>query len=37
MVFSTSAKFQIIRFEFDSVTSLDDCIEELLEQGKYSI
>lgn len=30
---STSPKFRVIRFEFESVTSLDDCIDELVEQG----
>ncbi len=30
---STCPKFRIIRFEFESVTSLDDCIDELVEQG----
>ena len=30
---STSPKFRIIRFEFECVTSVDDCIDELLEQG----
>jgi hypothetical protein len=33
MAFSTSPKFKVIRFEFESVTSLDDCIDELVEQG----
>lgn len=31
--FSTSPKFQVIRFEFESVTSLDDCTDELVEQS----
>jgi hypothetical protein len=31
--FSTSPKFIVIRFEFESVTSLDDCMNELVEQG----
>lgn len=31
--FSTCPKFRVIRFEFESVTSLDDCIDELVEQG----
>ncbi|CAF4329563.1 unnamed protein product [Rotaria socialis] len=33
MAFSTSAKFQVVKFEFESVTSLDDCIDELVEQN----
>jgi len=33
MAFSTNPKFRVIRFEFESVTSLDDCIDELVEQG----
>lgn len=36
MAFSTNAKFQVIRFEFDSITSLDDCIDELVEQSMKS-
>ncbi len=35
IAFSTSPKFKIIRFEFESVTSLDDCIDELVEQGMF--
>ena len=31
--FATSSKFKVARFEFESVTSLDDCIDELFEQG----
>jgi hypothetical protein len=33
MAFSTSPKFKVIRFEFESINSLDDCIDELVEQG----
>jgi hypothetical protein len=33
MAFSTQPKFRVIRFEFESVTSLDDCIDELVEQS----
>jgi hypothetical protein len=33
MAFSTSPTFNVIRFEFESVSSLDDCIDELVEQG----
>jgi hypothetical protein len=33
IAFSTSPKFKVIRFEFDSVTSLDDCMDELADQG----
>ncbi len=33
MAFSTSPKFKVIRYEFENVTSLDDCIDELVEQG----
>ncbi|CAF4419653.1 unnamed protein product, partial [Rotaria magnacalcarata] len=33
MAFSTSAKFLVVKFEFESVTSLDDCIDELVEQS----
>lgn len=28
--FSTNPKFKVIKFEFESVTSLDDCIDELV-------
>ena len=31
--FSSSPKFKIIKFEFESVTSLDDCIDELVHHG----
>jgi hypothetical protein len=37
MAFSTSPKFKVIRFEFESVTSLDDCIDELVEQGNENL
>ncbi len=37
MAFSTSPKFKVIRFEFESVTSLDDCIDELVEQGNQNL
>ncbi|CAF0742860.1 unnamed protein product [Rotaria sordida] len=33
--FSSNPKFQVIRFEFESVTSLDDCIDELVEQNFF--
>lgn len=36
MAFSTNPKFQVIRFEFESVTSLDDCIDELIEQSIHN-
>jgi len=36
MAFSTNRKFRVISFEFESVTSLDDCIDELVEQGMFT-
>jgi len=30
---ATSPKFKIIQFEFEIITSLDDCIDRLLEHG----
>ncbi|CAF5027518.1 unnamed protein product, partial [Rotaria sp. Silwood1] len=35
MAFSSGPKFQVIRFEFESVTSLDDCIDELVEHNFF--
>jgi hypothetical protein len=37
VAFSNSSKFKVTRFEFESVTSLDDCIDELFEQGLFPI
>ncbi|UJR23738.1 hypothetical protein I4U23_026715 [Adineta vaga] len=35
MAFSSSPKFKLIRYEFESVTSLEDCIDELIEQDFF--
>ena len=36
VAFTTSPKFKVVQFEFESVTSLDDCIDELVQQGLIS-
>lgn len=37
MAFSTSPKFKIVRFQFESVTTMDDCVDELIQQGNKKI
>ncbi|CAF0974994.1 unnamed protein product [Adineta steineri] len=35
MAFSTTPKFKVIRFEFETLTSMDDCIDELVAQDFF--
>ena len=36
MAFSSTPKFRTIKFEIEIVTSLDDLIDELVEQGRQT-
>lgn len=37
IAFSPNPKFKIVRFQFESVTTMDDCVDELIQQGKTKI